>query len=109
MVSSAESRSGLSPLRSTESQDLSRASDVSAVGLLRRIAIRFSEAAPIDGVLADVVEFVAAVATCNSCFIYVLGDEGLVLRASKNPHPEVVRRLKIRIGQGITGWVAEHR
>jgi uroporphyrinogen-III synthase len=30
------------------------------------------------------------------------GDE-LVLRASKNPHPEVVDRLKLRVGQGITG------
>src|SRR6202022_3010459 len=33
----------------------------------------------------------------------------LVLRASKNPHPEVIDRLKLRVGQGITGWVAEHR
>ena len=32
-----------------------------------------------------------------------------MLRASKNPHPEVVDRLKIRVGQGITGPVAEHR
>jgi signal transduction protein with GAF and PtsI domain len=36
------------------------------------------------------------------------GDE-LVLRASKNPHPEVVGRLKLRVREGITGWVAEHR
>ncbi len=32
-----------------------------------------------------------------------------MLRASKNPHPDVVDRLTIRVGQGITGWVAEHR
>jgi signal transduction protein with GAF and PtsI domain len=32
-----------------------------------------------------------------------------VLRASKNPHPEVVDRLKLHVGEGITGWVAEHR
>ena len=32
-----------------------------------------------------------------------------MLRASKNPHPDVVDRLKLRVGQGITGWVAEHR
>jgi uroporphyrinogen-III synthase len=31
------------------------------------------------------------------------------LRASKNPHSEVVDRLKLRMGQGITGWVAEHK
>ena len=30
------------------------------------------------------------------------------LRASKNAHPDVVDRLKLRVGQGITGWVAEH-
>ena len=32
-----------------------------------------------------------------------------MLRASKTPHPDVVDRLKLRVGQGITGWVAEHR
>jgi uroporphyrinogen-III synthase len=36
------------------------------------------------------------------------GDE-LVLRTSKNPHPEAVDRLKLKVGQGITGWVAQHR
>ena len=30
------------------------------------------------------------------------------MRASKNAHPDVVGRLKLRVGQGITGWVAEH-
>jgi len=40
---------------------------------------------------------------------YVLADEDLILRASKNPHQELLDRLKLRIGQGITGWVAEHR
>jgi uroporphyrinogen-III synthase len=46
---------------------------------------------------------------CDSCFIYVLEDGELTLRASKNPHAEVVDRLKLRIGQGITGWVAENK
>ena len=31
-----------------------------------------------------------------------------MLRASKNPHPELVDRLKLKVGQGITGWVAQH-
>lgn len=53
---------------------------------------------------------VSSVVQCDSCFLYALedGDE-LVLRASKNPHPDIVDRLKLRVGQGITGWVAEHR
>jgi uroporphyrinogen-III synthase len=31
------------------------------------------------------------------------------LRASKNPHQELLDQLKLRVGQGITGWVAQHR
>ena len=60
-------------------------------------------------VLTRVVEFATALVQCDSCLIYVLEGDELVLRASKNPHPEVVDRLKLRVGQGITGWVAEHR
>ena len=45
---------------------------------------------------------------CDSCLIYALANEELVLRASKNPHPDVVDRLKLHVGEGITGWVAEH-
>lgn len=89
--------------------DPSRESETSAVAFLRRIASRMSEAAPLEDVLAEVVEFVASVVKCDSCFIYVLEGEELVLRASKNPHPEAVDRLKLRLGQGITGWVAEHK
>lgn len=33
----------------------------------------------------------------------------LVLRASRNPHADVVDHLAMRLGHGITGWVAEHR
>jgi len=31
------------------------------------------------------------------------------LRASKNFHPDATDRLKMRVGEGITGWVAQHR
>jgi uroporphyrinogen-III synthase len=68
-----------------------------------------SAAAPLHDVLDDVVECVTAVVKCDSCMIYVLEGDTLVLRTSKNPHPEAVDRLKMRVGQGITGWVAQHR
>jgi uroporphyrinogen-III synthase len=81
----------------------------SAIDFLHEIGSRIAAADPLHGVLARVVNFVAAVVHCDSCFVYVLDDDALVLRASKNPHPDVVDRLKLRVGQGITGWVAEHR
>jgi uroporphyrinogen-III synthase len=40
--------------------------------------------------------------------IYVLENDELILQASKNPHSEALGSLKMKGGQGITGWVAEH-
>jgi uroporphyrinogen-III synthase len=65
-------------------------------------------AAPLQQVLAELVDFTTSVLKCDSCFVYVLENDELVLRASKNPHPEALDRLKLKMGQGITGWVAEH-
>lgn len=79
------------------------------VAFLHGIAIRMAAAAPFGEVLKEVVEFATSVVKCDSCFVYILEGSDLVLRASKNPHPEAVDRLKLKLGQGITGWVAEHR
>jgi uroporphyrinogen-III synthase len=83
--------------------------DQSDIDFLHEISSRIAAADPLHDVLSHVVQFVSAVVRCDSCFIYVLDGDELVLSASKNPHPEVVDRLKLRVGQGITGWVAEHR
>lgn len=82
---------------------------MSAVTFLRKVASRMAAAAPFNEVLVEVVEFASAMVECNSCFLYVLEGEDLVLRASKNSHPEAIDRLKLKVGQGITGWVAEHQ
>ena len=79
------------------------------VDFLHEISSRMAAADPLHEVLARVLEFASALVKCDSCFIYVLENKELVLRASKNPHAEVVDRLKLQVGQGITGWVAEHR
>lgn len=79
------------------------------IEVLHEIGERIAAADPLAKVLKLVAEFVSAVFKCDSCFIYVIDGEELTLRASQNPHDEVVDRLKIRVGQGITGWVAEHR
>ena len=81
----------------------------SHVDALHEIGVRLANADGFHDVLARVVEFASGLVKCDSCLVYVLEGEELVLRASKNPHPEVVDRLKLRVGQGITGWVAEHR
>jgi signal transduction protein with GAF and PtsI domain len=81
----------------------------SHVDVLYEISGRLGTADGFREVLTRVVEFATALVQCNSCLIYVLEGDELVLRASKNPHPDLVDRLKLRVREGITGWVAEHR
>ena len=78
------------------------------VDLLHEIGSRMAASDLLHQVLERIVTLISSVVECDSCFIYILENDELVLRASKNPHPEVLDRLKLRVGQGITGWVAEH-
>lgn len=81
----------------------------SHVNVLHHTVTRIAAADGFHQALDRVLDFAVELVKCDSCFIYVLSGEDLVLRASKNPHQELLDRLKLRIGQGITGWVAEHR
>ncbi|OGF99876.1 hypothetical protein A2Y99_00520 [Candidatus Gottesmanbacteria bacterium RBG_13_37_7] len=65
----------------------------------------------IDDLLNEVVKIANEVCRGDSCLIYVLDLKSgeLVLRASKNPHPDLLRKIKIRLGEGITGWVAKEK
>jgi len=79
------------------------------IDFLHEITSRIASADSFHKVLGRIVDFVTTVIPCDSCFIYVLDGDKLTLRASKNPHADVVDHLGIKLGQGITGWVAEHR
>jgi signal transduction protein with GAF and PtsI domain len=79
------------------------------VDFLHEIGSRMAAADPFHEVLEQVVTCAVALVKCDSCFVYVLEGQDLILRASKNPHAGEVDRLKLRVGQGITGWVAAHR
>ena len=83
--------------------------DDSQVDVLHHTVSRIASADGFHQALDRVLDFAVDLVKCDSCFIYVLAGDDLVLRASKNPHQELLDRLKLRVGQGITGWVAEHR
>jgi len=90
-------------------QPVRKKEEVSDIDLLHDIGSRMAAADPFHEVLDRIIEVVSAAVRCDSCFIYVLDKDKLVLRASKNPHEDVVDQLEIAVGQGVTGWVAEHR
>ena len=66
--------------------------DVSEIDLLHEIGSRIAAADPLHGVLARVVEFVASVVACDSCFVYVLDGDELVLRG---PRPVTYRVITV--------------
>ncbi|MCR4336879.1 MAG: GAF domain-containing protein, partial [Candidatus Omnitrophica bacterium] len=61
-------------------------------------------------ILQDVVGIVNEMTTADSVFIYLFDqkEENLTLMASKIPHQKELGNISLRIGEGITGWVAEH-
>ena len=60
-------------------------------------------------ILKAVVDLVVDVTTADACLIYLREGDELVLCASNTPHPSQIGRLRLKMGEGITGWVARER
>jgi uroporphyrinogen-III synthase len=75
---------------------------------LHDIGNRLAAVDELHDVLQQIVDFVSSVLQCDSCFVYILHSKRLVLCASKNPHSDILDTLAIELGEGLTGWVAEH-
>ena len=81
------------------------------VEMLHRISESISSTLDLASVLKHIVEVVVEVTKADSCLLYLVSvnrDE-LVLRASKNPHPKLIGRISLGLGEGITGWVAQEK
>ncbi len=59
--------------------------------------------------LNDIVQLVAEFMECDSCLLYLLESDDLVLFASNNPHPQSIGKLRLKLSEGLTGWVARER
>lgn len=59
----------------------------------------------LQGIVTLVVEFMA----CDSCLLYLIDKNELVLCASNNPHPAEIGKIRLRRDEGLTGWVANQR
>src|SRR3990172_7858368 len=65
----------------------------------------------LDEVLQEILDVAEELTGADSVLVYVTdGDASeLVLRASKNPHGELLHKITMKIGEGITGWVASQQ
>src|SRR5438270_7654131 len=59
----------------------------------------------LQGIVALVVEFTQ----CDSCLVYLCDREDLVLCASNAHHEAEIGRIRLKLNEGLTGWVARER
>jgi len=73
---------------------------------ISRFMVRdMSLAEAFQGVVSLVIEFM----NCDSCLLYLLEDQELVLCASNNPQPDTLGKVRLKLGEGLTGRVARER
>ncbi len=63
----------------------------------------------LKNILSSIIKIVSEYTTSDSCFIYLVDDGVLTLQASQNPHRAELGKIKMKKGEGITGWVASHK
>lgn len=79
--------------------------------LLHRISSIVSSERALDEMLGEVVGIAAQVTGCDACLVYLLdpSTEEIVLRASQLPHARELGELRLKMGEGVTGWVVAHK
>src|SRR5579875_3057458 len=83
----------------------------SQIALLHRVSNIVSSELSVDEMLGEIVGLTAQVTECDACLVYLIERETneIVLRASQVPHEVDLGNIRLKVGEGVTGWVVEHR
>jgi len=81
----------------------------SQLQVLQKISRLMARKLSLPQVLQAIVELVMGVTEADACLIYLHEGDTLVLGASNSPHPAQIGKLRLKMGEGITGWVAKER
>src|SRR5258708_26333682 len=86
-------------------------SESSSASVLPRVSGIVSSPLSLDEMLGEIVGLAARVTSCDACLVYLAESESgeFVLRASLLPHASDLNHLRVKMGEGVTGWVAEHQ
>lgn len=60
-------------------------------------------------ILQGIVDLVVEFTECDSCLVYLLDADDVVLCASNTPHPSSIGKIRFKVSEGLTGWVARER
>jgi GAF domain-containing protein len=83
----------------------------SQVALLHRISSIVSSGLDLEKILRELVDMIMTVSNADACLVYLLepATQEIVLCASHLPHTAEIGNLRLKMGEGITGWVAQHQ
>src|SRR5258708_40250595 len=81
------------------------------VALLHRISSIVSSELSLHEMLGEIVGLTVQVTHCDACLVYLLDKASgeIVLRASQVRHASAIGTLSMKMGEGVTGWGAEHQ
>jgi GAF domain-containing protein len=68
-----------------------------------------SSSVELGPMLQGIVDLATEATDCHACFIYLLEDDQLTIRAASQVFADAVGRVHFAIEEGLTGWVARHR
>src|SRR5262249_35866474 len=94
----------------TSSKDILKEKD-REIALLHAIAAIVSARPDLDELLQKFADLIVEQFKTDAVLIYLFEEkkDELVLRGSHKAHPQQLGQVKLKLGEGITGWVAEKR
>jgi len=79
------------------------------LALFQRISRFMVRELSLQDVLQGIVGLIVEYMECDSCLIYLMDNGELVLCASNTPHPSAIGKVRLKMNEGLTGWVARER
>jgi signal transduction protein with GAF and PtsI domain len=77
--------------------------------LFQRVSRLMTRDVDLEDVLHEIVDLVQEFLECDSCLVYLVEDGELVLHASNEPTRKNIGKVRLRLDEGLTGWVARER
>jgi GAF domain-containing protein len=83
----------------------------SPVALLHHISSIVSSDLSLEKMLQALISLTVETTGCDACLVYLVdhASNEVVLRASQLPHAAEIGNIRLKMGEGITGWVAQHK
>jgi GAF domain-containing protein len=76
---------------------------------LYRVIKLVSSSIELEVMLHGIVDLATEATDCHACFIYLLEEGSLTIRAASPVFADAVGKVRLGVDEGLTGWVARHR